>query len=138
MQRLSVQRFDGDWVPFTDPWSIAVLDRTVPELLAAYGWSCEEVEEDGLGPMSYLPPAWDGRSRFLLSASGYYPENGVAVEVSRSEEAIVARSDLLAEMGLDEEAFLAISEGGIWFARWDQPIAGERPGTAAPRETEPK
>jgi hypothetical protein len=93
-----------------------------------------EVDEDGLGPTFYLPLAWDGESRFLLSASGFYAEDGVDVEVSKSEDATVARGDRLAELGLDREAFLAISEEGVWFARWDQASAGERPATAAPRD----
>jgi hypothetical protein len=128
-----VQPFD-DWVPFADPWAIAVLDRTVPELVAAYGWSFAEVDEVGLGPMFYLPLGWDGERRFLLTASGAYPEDGVAVEVSKSEDATAARGDLLAELGLDRKALVAISEEGVWFARWDQPSAGQRPASAAPRD----
>jgi hypothetical protein len=43
-----------------------------------------KVEEDGLGSMFYASLAWDGTSRFLLPASGFYPENGIAIEVSTS------------------------------------------------------
>ena len=132
MARLSQQRPD-DWEPFSEPWAIAVLDRTVEELSAAYGWTFEEVDEEGLGPMLHAGLAWDGRSRFFLSASHDAPENGVAVEVGAEEDHAAARRDLLAELGLEPEAFLAISEGGVWFARWDGSKGG-RPATAAPRE----
>ena len=32
--------------------------------------------------MFYVFLAWEGSSRFLLSASGFYPESGVAIEKS--------------------------------------------------------
>ena len=132
MSRLG-QQPPEQWTPFRDPWAIAVLDRTAEELAAAYGWTWEEVEEAGLGPMLYVGLAWDGRSRFLLTASRADPANGVAVETAASEDHAAARADLLAELGLDASAFLAISEAGVWFARWDGAGAG-RPATAAPRE----
>ncbi len=132
MIRLTPQK-PGEWVPFRDPWAIAVLDRTVEELSEAFGWTWEDVDEEGIGQTFYVGLAWDGRSRFLLSASGVYPEQGVAVETSAAEDHAAARADLLAELGLSAEAFLAISEQGVWFARWDDTRAGERPATAAPR-----
>lgn len=133
MGRLSQQTAD-DWTPIHDPWTVAVFDRTVAEMAEAFGWVWDEVDEDGLGPTFYLPLAWDGRSRFLLQASGFYPENGIAVDATRSENPATARADLLAELELGADAFLAISEGDAWFARWDPPHnAGQRPATAAPR-----
>ena len=106
MSRLTVQTA-GEWIPFADPWCIGVLDCTTAQATAAFGWAWDEVEEDGLGPMRYLPLAWDGRSRFLLSASGSYPENGIAIETSASENAADARRDLLEDLGLTPEALLA-------------------------------
>jgi hypothetical protein len=133
MPRLTVQGFD-EWMPIADPWAVGVLDRTVGELSEAFGWTWDEVEEHGLGQTFYLPLAWDGKSRFLLTASGVYPENGIAIETSASENRAIARADLLAALGLEANAFLAISEGNAWFARWDPPHdAGVRPSTAAPR-----
>ena len=94
MSRLSVQSAK-DWAPFSDPWCIGVLDCTTDQASAAFGWTWDEVEEDGLGATFYLSLAWDGRSRFLVSASGFYPEDGIAIEVSSSEDAAKARRDLL-------------------------------------------
>ena len=48
-----------------------------------------------------------------MSASGFYPENGVAIEVSASEDAAHARRDLLGELGVASDALLAVSEAGI-------------------------
>lgn len=134
MPRLTVQSFD-DWVPLEDPCAIAVLDRSTADVTAAFGWVWDEVDQDGLGPMFYLPLAWDGTSRFLLSASGFYPDDGIAVEASAGENFASARADLLTTLGLALSAWLAITEGGeVWFARWDPPYnAGERPATATPR-----
>ena len=133
MSRLSRQS-EAEWVAIEDPRVIAVLDRTVDEIGAALGAVRDEVDEEGLGQTFYLPLGWDGQSRFLLSASGVYPGNGVAVEVSASESAASARSDLLSEIGWGPDAFLAIAEGDTWFARWDLPHnAGVRPATARPR-----
>ena len=133
MSRLAQQAFE-DWVPIADPQTVAVLDRTVDECAAAYGWCWNHVEEAGLGPMSYVPLAWDGQSRFLVSASGVYPNVGIAVEASKSEDPAAARADLRAALDLEADAFLAISEGNTWFARWDPPHnAGVRPSTARPR-----
>lgn len=132
MGRLTVQSAEA-WTPFTDPWSIAVLDRSMSELAEPFGWRWEEYEEDGLGLVSGLPLAWDGKSRFFLSGDPAHPEKGVDVEVSESEDHAAARADLLAELGLTPQAFLAVSEGGVWFARWDEQYHG-RPATAAPRE----
>ena len=124
----------SEWVPIEDPWCIGVLDCTTQQATAAFGWRWDEVDEDGLGPMFYVPLAWDGSSRFILSASGAYPENGVAIEASASEDAAHARRELLENLGLTPEAMLAISESGVWFARWDPPHnAGSRPATATQR-----
>lgn len=134
MSRLTVQSAD-DWVPIEDPWAIAILDRSAADVTAAFGWVWHEVDEDGLGPMLYLPLAWDGASRFLLSASGAYPENGIAVETSAAENFASARADLLTSLGLELSAWLAITEGGgVWFARWDSPD-GQRPATATRRDS---
>jgi hypothetical protein len=78
---------------------------------------------------------WRGTgSRFLLSALETYPESGIAIEVSRDDNAAAARSDLLGALNLDANALLAISEGHTWFARWDPPHqSGVRPATAKPR-----
>src|SRR4051794_8270022 len=92
LTRLTVQD-PADWVPFRDPWCIAVLDCTTAQASTAFGWVWDEVEEQGLGPTFYVFLAWDGESRFLLSASGFYPENGVAIEVAASEDAAHARRD---------------------------------------------
>ncbi|HUY60110.1 MAG TPA: hypothetical protein VMV16_10420 [Solirubrobacteraceae bacterium] len=135
MSRLTAQTH-SEWVPFQRPWTIGVLDRAVEELTAAYGWVWEETDEAGLGQTFYLPLAWDGKSRYLLTASGVYPADGIQIEASSTENPAQARADLLAELGLRSGAFLAISEGESWFARWDPPHqAGERPATAAPRNT---
>ena len=136
MSRLTVQRSD-DWVPFKDRCAIAVLDRSTADVTAAFGWVWDEVDEEGLGPMFYLPLAWDGASRFLLSASGFYPDDGIAVEASAAENFASARADLLTALGLERSAWLAITEGGdVWFARWDPPHnAGQRPSTATHRSS---
>jgi hypothetical protein len=134
MPTLTVQGFD-EWMPIADPCAVGVFDRTVREMSEAFGWTWDEVEEEGLGQTFYLPLAWDGRSRFLLTASGPYPENGIAIETSASENPAIARADLLEALGLEANALLAISEGNAWFARWDPPHnAGVRPSTAAPRD----
>ena len=134
MPRLTVQSF-ADRVPLEDPCAIAVLDRSTADITAAFGWVWDEVDDEGLGPMFYLPLAWDGTSRFLLSASGFYPEDGIAVEASAAENFASARTDLLKTLGLEFNAWLAITEGGdVWFARWDPPHnAGQRPATATRR-----
>jgi hypothetical protein len=72
--------------------------------------------------------AWDRKSRFVLSASGFYPQDGIAIEVDASDEPASARREFLDELGLTPEALLALSERGVWFARWDPPNnAGDRP-----------
>lgn len=121
-------------MPIEHPWCIGVLDCTTSEASAAFGWVWDEVDEAGLGTVFYAPLAWDGTSRYLLSSSAEYPENGIAIDVSSSENAATARGDFLSELDLTPDAFLVISEGGVWFARWDPPqIAGQRPTTATTR-----
>jgi hypothetical protein len=105
-----------------------------PCLTAALGWAWDEVEEDGLGLMFYAPLAWDGKGRFLLSASGFYRGDGIAIEAEPGEDPARARADFMRDTGLSSDAFLAIAEADTWFARWDPPHnAGVRPATAAPR-----
>ena len=68
---------------------------------------------------------------------GFYPENGIAIEVSASEDLARARSELLDALGLRPDALLAVNEDGVWFGRWDPPQrAGERPATAKRRPFE--
>lgn len=134
MSRLQLQRRD-EWRPLREAWCIGVLDRTPAEISAALGWTWDVVDEDGLGTMFYAALAWDGRSRFMLSSSGVYPGDGVAIEVEASEDPARARADFLQATALPPAAFLAIAEGDTWFARWDAPHnAGVRPATAAPRQ----
>lgn len=122
------------WTPLREPWCIAQLDRTVGEISETYGWSWDQADADGLGLMHYLFLAWNGVPRFLLSASAAYPDDGIAVEVEASEDAATARRDLLKGLALTPDAWLTISEGETWFARWDPPHrAGARPATAKPR-----
>lgn len=136
MSRLTLQSH-SEWVPLSEPWCIGVLDCTTAEATAAFGWEWDQVDEEGLGLTSYALLAWEGRSRFLLSASGSYPENGVSIEASASEDAAHARHDFLSDLGLTPAALLAVSEAGVWFARWDPPQnAGERPATATRRPFE--
>lgn len=133
MHRLTRLTFE-DWIPFASPRAIAVLDLTVSEAIDAFGWRWIEVEEDGLGLMHYLPLAWDGKRRYLLSASDFYPEDGLAVEVDVQDDPTSARADLLSDLELDPNHLLAINEGTVWFARWDPPHqAGTRPSTARKR-----
>jgi hypothetical protein len=58
--RLTVQTTE-EWTPIADPWCVGVLDRSVEELSATYGWSWDHVDEEGLGPMAYAHLAWDGQ-----------------------------------------------------------------------------
>jgi hypothetical protein len=122
-----------EWIPMSLE-SAAVIDRLPEELSAQFGWVWETVEEDGLGPVSYCPLAWDGVPRFLLSSSGFYPQDGINVEVAEQDGLADARADFLAELGLTPDVFLVVREGDCWFARWDPPhTAGVRPATARPR-----
>jgi hypothetical protein len=131
--RLTVQPHE-EWQPLREPRAIGVLDRTPDDLTAALGWAWDEFEEDGLGQMFYAPLAWDGNSRFLLSASGLYPGDGIAIEAEGTEDPASARGHFMRDTGLGSDAFLAIAEGDTWFARWDPPHnAGVRPSTASPR-----
>jgi len=114
--RMSPQTFE-EWVPLERPQFIAALDRTVEELTAAYGWVWEETDEDGLGPVSYMPLAWDGKSRFLLHALGLAPQEGVSVEVAGVDDPAAARADLLHGLGLRPDAFSAICDDDVWFVR---------------------
>ena len=118
MTRLTQQTAD-DWTPVVMDY-IAVLDRTASELTAAFGWTWATGDEDGLGPMSYVGLAQDGRSRFALSTSPEHPERGVALEAPQGEDPSSARADFVAALGLAPDVFLSIREGGSWFERWDE------------------
>lgn len=122
-----------EWVAWPDPWCIAILDCTTGQATASFGWTWDEVEEEGIGVVFYRPLAWAGSSRFLLSSSGVYPDDGIAIEVSAAEDAAGARRDFLSGLGLTAEVFLAVSEDGVWFSRDDEPAAGRRPGVATHR-----
>jgi hypothetical protein len=60
--------------------------RLPEEPCAQFGWGWETVEEEGIGPTSYCPLAWDGTSRFLLSSSGFYPQAGVNLEAGEQDD----------------------------------------------------
>lgn len=98
---------------------VAVIDRDPADLAATFGWSWAQGEEEGLGPMSYIGLAYDGRSRFALIASDEHPERGVALEAPEGEDPAAARADFLAALSLEPDLFLSIREGGSWFERWD-------------------
>jgi hypothetical protein len=111
MSRLQLQNVD-EWVPIKDASCIGVLDCTTARAME------EPVPLDG---------------------DGLYPENGIAIDVSASEESASARRDLLDELGLTPEALLAVSERGVRFARWDPPQTREtgplpRPGASSALE----
>ncbi len=99
---------------------IAVIDRGAADLTAMFGWSWAQGEEEGLGPMSYVGLAYDGRSRYALIASDTHPERGVALEAPQGEDPAQARTDFLAALGLEPDIFLSIREGAHWFERWDE------------------
>lgn len=135
MERLT-QQTPEHWEPLrpTD-WYIGTLDYTMEGFAAAFGWSWAGEEVAGLGLMFYLPLAWDGRSRFLLSVSDVHRDRGLDVIVSSEENLAAARADLIGDLGLTAEAWLAIGEDETVFARWDPPHdAGTRPPTARPRK----
>lgn len=115
--RLTQQTAD-EWTPIVMEY-VGVLDRSAEQLSAQFGWSWVPGEEAGIGPMSYVGLAYDGRSRFALSASPSHPERGVALEAPQTEDPALARADFLAELGLDASVFLSIREGTCWFERWD-------------------
>jgi hypothetical protein len=116
-QRL-VQQTADDWVPVVMDY-IAVIDRGMANLTAMFGWSWTQGEEEGLGTMSYVGLAYDGRSRYALIASDEHPERGVALEAPQGEDPAQARADFLAALDLEPDFFLSIREGAYWFERWD-------------------
>ena len=73
---------------------IAVIDRGAADLTAMFGWTWAQGEEEGLGPMSYVGLAYDGRSRYALIASDLHPERGVALEAPQGEDPAQARARL--------------------------------------------
>lgn len=114
-----VQQTADEWVPILMDY-VAVIDRTAAELTELFGWTWVQGEEEGLGPMSYVGLAHDGRSRYALVASDTHPENGIALEAPQGEDPARARADFLEELGLEPDVFLSIREGGYWFERWDE------------------
>ena len=69
--RLTQQTAD-EWIPVVMEY-IAVIDRSAADLTAMFGWTWAQGEEEGLGPMSYVGLAYDGRSRYALIASDTAP-----------------------------------------------------------------
>ena len=116
-QRL-VQQTADEWTPLVMDY-VAVIDRSADDLSAMFGWTWLHGEEEGLGPMSYVGLAYDGRSRFALSASPVHPERGVALEAPHDEDPARARADFIAALDLESDVFLSIREGASWFDRWD-------------------
>ena len=116
-ERLTQQTAD-EWIPVVMEY-IAVIDRGAADLTAMFGWTWAQGEEEGLGPMSYVGLAYDGRSRYALIASDLHPERGVALEAPQRENPAQARADFLDALGLEAEVFLSIREGAHWFERWD-------------------
>lgn len=114
-----VQQTADEWTPVVMDY-VAVIDRTASELAEMFGWTWVLGEEEGLGAMSYVGLAHDGRSRFALSASVENPERGVALEAPQGEDPAQARADFLAALGLRPDVFLSIREGASWFERWDE------------------
>ena len=112
-----VQQTADEWVPVVMEY-IAVIDRGAADLTAMFGWTWLQGEEEGLGPMSYVGLAYDGRSRYALIASDLHPERGVALEAPEREDPAQARADFVAALGLDSGSFLSIREGPHWFERW--------------------
>ena len=113
-----VQQTADEWVPVVMEY-VAVLDRGTAELTEQFGWTWTEGEEEGLGTMSYVGLAYDGRSRFVLIASTAHPERGIALEAPEGEDPARARADFLDALDLGADVFLSIREGAYWFERWD-------------------
>ncbi len=119
ISRLALQSVE-EWDGWRKPLVIGALDTATCQSLAERrGWTWDEVIEDGWGPTSYLPLAWDGRSRFILRLVHQAAEDGVVVEVSASEDPAIARNDLVSDLGVAHDVFNVINEGGVWFARMD-------------------
>lgn len=116
--RRLVQQTADEWTPIVMDY-VAVLDRDAGELEATFGWSWIAGVEEGLGPVSYVGLAYDGRSRYTLIASQGHPERGVALEAPQGEDPARARADFLAALDLEPDVFLSIREGASWFERWD-------------------
>jgi hypothetical protein len=114
-----VQQTADEWTPTVMDY-VAVIDRSTADLTTQFGWTWTTGEEDGLGTMSYVGLAYDGRSRFMLIASVENPGRGIALEASTQEEPARARADFLAALGLEPDVFLSIREGAVWFERWDE------------------
>ncbi len=55
-----VQQTADEWIPVVMDY-IAVIDRGTANLTAMFGWNWVEGEEEGLGTMSYVGLAYDGR-----------------------------------------------------------------------------
>lgn len=116
--RLAQQTAD-EWVPLVMDY-IAVIDRGTANLTAMFGWHWVQGQEEGLGTMSYVGLAYDGRSRYALIASDEHPERGIALEAPQGEDPAQARADFLEALGLEPDVYLSIREGAHWFERWDE------------------
>ena len=114
-----VQQTADEWTPTVMDY-VAVIDRSTEDLTAQFGWTWTTGEEDGLGTMSYVGLAYDGRSRFMLIASVDNPDRGIALEAAAEEEPARARAEFLDALGLEPDVFLSIREGAVWFERWDE------------------
>ncbi len=123
-----VQQTADEWTPTVMEY-VAVIDRDPDYLTASFGWTWTEGEEEGLGAMSYVGLAYDGRSRYMLMAAVDDPQRGVALEAASDEDPAQAREDFLAALGLQPDVFLSIREGACWFERWD---ASKAPRVHAP------
>lgn len=128
---------DSEWRPATLD-SAAMIDRLPEELGDLFGWTWQDVEEDGLGTTAYVFLADRDGPRFRLSASRMHPGDGVSLDASHDEDPARARADFLAATELPADVFLAVREGNTWFARWDPPHqAGQRPPSVASRGSAP-
>jgi hypothetical protein len=113
-----VQQTADEWVPLVMDY-VAVIDRGTANLTAMFGWHWTQGEEEGLGTMSYVGLAYDGRSRYVLIASDEHPERGIALEAPQGEDPARARADFLEALELEPDFFLSIREGAFWFERWE-------------------
>jgi len=114
-----IQQTADEWTPMVMDY-VAVIDRSAEDLTAQFAWTWTTGQEEGLGTMSYVGLAYDGRSRYMLIASVENPGRGVALEASQSEDPAQARADFVAALDLEPDVFLSIREGACWFERWDE------------------
>lgn len=113
-----------------------MIDRLPEQLGDPFGWTWEDVEEDGLGMTAYVFLADGGGPRFRLSSSRMHPGDGVSLDAGGDEDPAHARADCLKATDLPADVFLAVREGDTWFARWDPPRqAGQRPPSVSTRRS---